>query len=95
VVVVVVAAAVVVVVVAAAAPVLSYWGDRLKILPTLNLLDDTSKCYTVTMFVILDLQPVLQTQFVEIFILFIYTGFHATSSMFCMSECLTCSCFIH
>jgi hypothetical protein len=73
---------VVVVVVAAAAPVLSYWGDRLKILPTLNLLANSSKCYTITMFTILDLQPVLQTQFVEIFILFIYTGFHATSSMF-------------
>jgi hypothetical protein len=63
-------------VVGAAAAALSYWGDRLQILPTLNLLHNTSKCYNVTMFVILNLQPVLQTQFVEIFILFIYPGFH-------------------
>jgi hypothetical protein len=34
----------------------------------------------VTMFVILNLQPVLQTQFVEMFILFIYTGFHTHCS---------------
>jgi len=76
----VVVVVVVVVVVAAAAAALNYWGDRLQILLTLNLLENTSKCYNVAMFVILDLQPLLQTQFVEIFTLFIDTGFHTHSS---------------
>jgi hypothetical protein len=76
----VVVAVTVIVVVAVVAAVLSLWGDRLQILPILNLVDNISKFYIVTMFIILNLEPVFQTQFVEVFILFLYTGFHTHSS---------------